>query len=431
MANTQRGSSGLSIIIPALNEEAGITDIVQRVLAQHAALQQAGVPALEVIVVDDGSQDQTAAVVQGLVDAQTTGGGTVRLVRHPHNRGYGAALKTGLAQAEGDLIAFLDADGTYPPEYFPELCQQAMAGADVVIGSRMSGLASEMPFTRRVGNRVFAQLVTWLSDQRVRDCASGMRVIRREQLERLYPLPNGLNFTPIMSLRAIHEGLALVEVPIPYRERVGSSKLSVVRDGLRYAHSIVWTALSYNPVRVLGMLGVSGIGLAGLLGLGLVLARLMGVTTLGPWGVVGIFVALVAAVGGVSLFSLGATFNYLVAIFRKQPVRMGLFGKPIFDPPLDRHFGWLGLTIGGIGLILATITLVLGVNGWAMERLWLYLVGSGLLMLVGLQLSISWLLMRTLEELSERELHAQADMRGGGAAPARASIRVNGKRSKS
>ncbi len=216
-----------------------------------------------------------------------------------------------------------------------------------------------------------------------------------------------------MSLRAIHEGLSLVEVPIPYRERVGRSKLSVVRDGLRYAHSIVWTALSYNPVRVLGMLGASGIGLAAVLGLGLIVARLGGVTTLGPWGVVAIFAALVAGVGGVSLFSLGATFNYLVALFRKQPVRMGLFGKPIFNPPLDRHFGWMGLTVGGIGLILSVVTFVLGVNGWAMERLWLYFVGSALLMLVGLQLSISWLLMRTLEELSERELRAQADMRGG------------------
>jgi hypothetical protein len=324
----------------------------------------------------------------------------------------------------------LDADGTYPPEYFPQLCAQALAGADVVIGSRMAGLASEMPFTRRVGNLVFARLVTWLSDQHVSDCASGMRVIRRERLEQLYPLPNGLNFTPIMSLRAIHEGLSLVEVPIPYRERVGNSKLSVVRDGLRYAHSIIWTALSYNPVRVLGMLGLSGMGAALLLGLGLIVARLSGVTTLGPWGVVGIFAALVAGVGGVSLFSLGATFNYLVAIFRKQPVRMGLFGKPIFNPALDRHFGWMGLTVGGIGLILATGTFVLGVNGWAMDRLWLYLVGSALLMLVGLQLYISWLLMRTLEELSERELRAQADMRGGSSTPqALVSIRMNGKRS--
>jgi hypothetical protein len=265
-----------------------------------------------------------------------------------------------------------------------------------------------------VGNVLFAGLVSALGDQRVRDSASGMRVIRRERLPLLYPLPNGLNFTPIMSLRAIHEGLTLVEVPIPYRERVGRSKLSVVRDGLRYSYSILWTALGYNPVRVLGTLGLAGMGVAGLVGLALVAARLQGTTSLGPWGVAALFAALVAGVSGVSLFALGATFNYLVALFRRRPVRMGLFGKPIFEPPLDRQFGWMGLTVGGVGVILAASTLVLGIRGWPIERLWLYWMASALFILVGLQLLISWILMRTLEELSERELRAQTDLSGSG-----------------
>jgi hypothetical protein len=341
----------ISVIIPALNEEHGIGDIIDRVLAAGPALQQAGVAWLEVIVVDNGSHDGTAAVVQRYLTppGDRLAGSAVRLLRHGQNRGYGAAIKTGLSEAKSDLIAFLDADSTYPPEYFPQLCQQAQAGADVVIGSRMAGAASEMPLTRRVGNLLFAGLITLLGDQRVRDSAGGMRVIRREIFPLLYPLPNGLNFTPIMSLRAIHEGLRLVEVPIPYRERVGRSKLSVVRDGLRYSSSIIWTALGYNPVRVLGTVGVAGLGSAVLAGPALVVARVQGVTTLGPWGVAGLFVALVAGVAGVSLFALGATFNYLVTLFRRQPVRMGLFGRPIFDPPLDRQFGWMGLTVGGIG----------------------------------------------------------------------------------
>ena len=409
------GLQSISIIIPALNEERGICDIVDRVLAEGAALRKEGLGDLEIIVVDDGSRDQTAAAVERYLtpEARPLDGSAVRLIRHGQNRGYGAALKTGLAAAGGDLIAFLDADGTYPPEYFPQLCRQVLAGADIVIGSRMSGAASEMPLTRRVGNLLFAGLITALGDQRVHDSASGMRVFRRASLPYLYPLPNGLNFTPIMSLRAIQEGLNLVEVPIPYRERVGRSKLSVVRDGLRYSYSIIWTALGYNPVRVLGTLGVAGMGCAALVGLGLVIARLQGITTLGPWGVAGLFVALVAGVAGVSLFALGATFNYLVALFRKRPVRMGLFGRPIFDPPLDRQFGWMGLTIGAIGVILSTGTIVLGGQGWPIERLWLYMAGSALLILVGLQLVISWMLMRTLEELSEREIRTQRDLSGG------------------
>jgi len=393
------------------------------VLAVHTGLAAVGLAGLEVIVVDDGSRDQTAGVVERLQSKGVPAGAAVRLIRHGQNRGYGAALKTGLAQATGDLIGFLDADGTYPPEFFPQLCQHALAGADLVIGSRMAGLDSEMPLVRRLGNVLFANLISWLTARRVGDSASGMRVVRRQALPQLYPLPNGLNFTPIMSLRAIHEGLSLVEVPIPYRERVGRSKLSVVRDGLRYTQSILWTALGYNPVRLLGALGVGGVGIALLVGLGLVVARLRGVTTLSPWAIAAIFTALVTGVGGVSLFGLGATFNYLVALFRKQPAQVGLFGRPIFNPPLDRHFGWLGLTFGGIGAILSTLTLVLGLNGWNIERLWLYLVGSALLMLVGLQLLISWILMRTLEELSERDQHAQRDLSGEPPAPRPASPR--------
>ena len=86
---------------------------------------------MELIVVDDGSHDRTAEVAEAIEG--------VRLIKHPKNRGYGAALKTGFACAQGDLIGFLDADGTYPPEYFPQLCQHAMNGSDLVIGSRMAG----------------------------------------------------------------------------------------------------------------------------------------------------------------------------------------------------------------------------------------------------------------------------------------------------
>ncbi len=394
----------LSVVIPAFNEEAAVTAVVERVLALRLALAGAGVSGPEVIVVDDGSRDRTAEIVQRFPG--------IRLIRHGENRGYGAALKTGLAQASGDLIAFLDADGTYAPEDFVQLCHAALAGADVVIGSRMARPENGMPVTRRVGNVVFAGLVSLLANRRVRDCASGMRVVRRAVLPKLYPLPDGLNFTPVMTLRAIHEGLRLVEVPIPYSERIGRSKLSVVRDGLRYARSLIWTALSYNPVRVLGALGLGGVAVTALVGLGLVLLRLSGVTRLGPWGVVAIFSALVAGVSGVSLFSLGATFNYLLALFRKQPVRVGLFGTPLFRTPLEHHFGWLGVSVASAGVGVAGATLALGLHGWDLGRLWLYLVGSALLILVGLQLVIAWIVMRTLEELSEREMRARGDLSG-------------------
>jgi glycosyltransferase involved in cell wall biosynthesis len=396
----------LSVVIPAFNEENGIIEIANRVLSVANTLKKEGIDHLELLIVDDGSRDRTAEVV-GSIEG-------VQLIRHAENRGYGAALKTGFSHAKGDLIGFLDADGTYPPEHFPALCKHAMNGADLVIGSRMSGADSKMPLTRRIGNIFFATLLSIVGRQRVTDSASGMRVFKREILERIYPLPDGLNLTPVMSTRAIHEGINIVEVAIPYSERVGRSKLSVVRDGRIFLQSMIWTVLTYNPVRILGLLGVGGLTIAAIAAIGLVTARLAGITTLGPWGVAFLFFSLVSAVTGVSLFALGVTFNYLVSLFYKQPIRQGLFGKPIFKTPLDRHFWWMGLGGIGLGILLGLLSLILGVNGWEVSRIWLYLLGSAMMFLVGIQLFIYWILLRVLDELSQREFLTKLDMNNTG-----------------
>ncbi|MGE5263614.1 MAG: glycosyltransferase [Acidobacteriota bacterium] len=392
----------VSLVVPAFNEEDGIGPVVERMLAVRQELQERGWQ-LEILVVDDGSRDRTAEVVAGYPE--------VRLVRHPINRGYGAAIKTGFRHAQGDYLAFIDADGTYPPESLPDLCRAASEQkADLVIGSRMSGAHTQMPLTRRVGNLAYAALLSIIGNTAVRDTTSGMRLLRRSVLAQLYPLSDGLDFTPAMSTRAIHENLKIVEVPIPYAERLGRSKLNVLRDGFRFTNSIVWTALTYNPVRILGLLGIGAIGVALLIALVIVAMRLSGVTTLGPVGVFGIFTALVLGVSGVSAFSLGAMFNYLVSLFDKRPVRRGLFGKPIFDPSLDHHFGWMGLVGIFVGTLLGLVSFILGMNGWEATRLWFYLLTSVSFILIGLQLTISWIVMRILEELTNREVSTQRDI---------------------
>jgi glycosyltransferase involved in cell wall biosynthesis len=407
----------LSVVIPALNEEDGIQDIMARVLSTRSDLKEVNVQDLELIVVDDGSTDRTAELVTA-----TDG---VRLIRHVTNSGYGAALKTGFAAARGEWVGFLDADGTYPPEYYPALCQAAQEqDADIVVGSRMAGTDSEMPPVRRLGNLIFARLVSVISAQRITDSASGMRVFRKSILERIYPLPDGLNLTPVMSIRALHEQLKMIEVPIPYSERVGRSKLNAVGDGLVFAQSIVWTALHYNPVRPLGLVGIVALGLAALIGLGLVVARLQGVTTVGPLGAFALFAALVLGVAGVSILALGISFNYFVALFHKEPVRQGLFGRAVLIKKLERHLGWVGLGALALGLVLALVSLALGMQGWPVSRLWIYYLASASLSLVGLQLMLAWVQMQVLDALKARDNLIADDMRTNGPSEVRVKTEV-------
>ena len=407
----------LSVVIPALNEEDGIQDIMARVLSTRSSLKAVNVQDLELIVVDDGSTDRTAELVTA-----TDG---VRLIRHVTNSGYGAALKTGFAAARGEWVGFLDADGTYPPEYYPALCQAVQEqNADIVVGSRMAGTDSEMPVVRRLGNLIFARLVSVISAQSITDSASGMRVFRRSILERIYPLPDGLNLTPVMSIRALHEQLKMIEVPIPYSERVGRSKLNAVGDGLTFAQSIVWTALHYNPVRPLGLVGIVALGLAVLIGLGLVVARLQGVTSVGPLGAFFLFAALVLGVAGVSILALGISFNYFVALFHKEPVRQGLFGRAVLSKNLERHLGWVGLGGLGLGLVLALVSLALGLQGWPVSRLWIYYLASASLSLVGLQLMLAWVQMQVLDALKARDNLIADDMQGNGQSEAAVQVEV-------
>ncbi|MGQ9613993.1 glycosyltransferase family 2 protein [Chloroflexus sp.] len=390
----------LSVVIPAYNEEDGIAAIVERVLAIRPALKEVGVDDLECIVVDDGSKDRTAAIVQGFGDQ-------VRLIRQ-QNRGYGGALKTGFSQARGELIGFLDADSTYPPEYFPAMCREVLAGADIVIGSRMAGAHSEMPLVRRIGNTIFATMLSLVAGVRISDSASGQRVLRRSILPVIYPLPNTLDFTPAMSTRALHEGLRMVEIPIPYKERSGRSKLHVIRDGLRFTKSIVWTALTYNPVRIFGGLGLLLLLLAGLLilgqSIGIALGMLIG------WSFPQLFGALVLAVAGVTLYTTGTSFSYLVALFHKRAIRQGLFGRRGNGRRIERHYWWLGLLamIGGVMTYVAAVAFEL--TNPALPHSWFAPVVSAMLVLMGVQLVSAWGLARVLAELSRRESDQEADL---------------------
>jgi glycosyltransferase involved in cell wall biosynthesis len=240
----------LLIAIPALNEEDSIRAIIEKSLdARDHIIRNSPVSKVDIAVVSDGSTDRTVELASQFVPG-------INLIVFEKNRGYGAAIKEAWRQSDAELLGFIDADGTCDPKFFAALCQDLYdRKSDVALGSRMHPEAS-MPMIRRLGNKIFASLLMVVSSQKVKDSASGMRVVRKDCLERLFPLPDGLHFTPAMSARCLlSTDIPLSEVDMPYHEREGRSKLSVIKDGLRFLRVILTTAMLYRPSRLLTILG--------------------------------------------------------------------------------------------------------------------------------------------------------------------------------
>jgi glycosyltransferase involved in cell wall biosynthesis len=247
----------LLIAIPALNEEASIQQIIERCLqARQDIVDTSLVTQVEITVVSDGSTDRT-------VELAARFGDRIKLIVFAKNRGYGAAIKEAWAHSNADLLGFLDADGTCEPKFFAQLVNALEAHeADVVLGCRLNE-NSKMPWVRRIGNIIFASMLALLSSSKVRDTASGMRVLRRACLPELLPLPDGLHFTPAMSARAMFsDTLRIVEIDMTYHEREGESKLRPGKDGFRFVKAILDAALLYRPARPLAILGLIWLAVA-------------------------------------------------------------------------------------------------------------------------------------------------------------------------
>ena len=250
----------LGIAIPALNEEDNIESIIERSLEARQYIQEhSSVTNVEVTVVSDGSTDRTVERASKYKDL-------INLIVFSENQGYGAAIKEAWMKSDAELLGFLDADGTCDPKFFAPLCNQLLTNdTDVVLGCRLNS-QSEMPLIRRLGNSIFAFLLSIFASSRVRDTASGMRVVRRSSLAHLFPLPDGLHFTPAMSARAMmSDAIQISELDMPYHERVGESKLHVIRDGMRFLRVIVEAAFLYRPARPLNLAGIAFASLAAIL----------------------------------------------------------------------------------------------------------------------------------------------------------------------
>lgn len=253
---------GVTVIVPAFNEEKGIG----RVLDELRETMGASGLEHEILVVDDGSTDGTAEI------ARRQG---VRLLSHKSNMGYGGALKTGILHARYPLVVITDADGTYPNERIPELVQLVTRGeADMAVGAR-TGENVAISWGRRPAKWVISRLAELAAGQRIPDLNSGLRVFRRETALRfLSLLPSGFSFTTTITLAMLTNGYTVEYLRIDYHERKGRSKIRPIRDTLNFTLLILRIALYFAPLKI--FLPISGLLLLLSLGVGLYTALVVG-----------------------------------------------------------------------------------------------------------------------------------------------------------
>ena len=235
----------ISIVIPAYNEQDGLG----RVLEDLCRLMEENEFLKEIIVVDDASDDSTADVA----DRQER----VVVLRHRGNRGYGAALKTGIRHAQHDLICITDADGTYPHKRIPDLVDRMQReGWDMVIGAR-TGEKVAIPLLRRPAKWVLGRLASFVAGEPILDLNSGLRIFRKESAVRWFNmLPDGFSFTTTITLAMLTNGYLVGYVPINYHARIGRSKIRPIRDTLGFFQLVLKMALYFAPLKVFLSLSV-------------------------------------------------------------------------------------------------------------------------------------------------------------------------------
>jgi glycosyltransferase involved in cell wall biosynthesis len=236
----------LSVILPAKNEAEGLRQTLPRLRAVQ--------PDAELIVVDDGSSDDTAAV------AIAHG---ARVLSSPYSMGNGAAIKRGARIATGEVLVFMDADGQHDPAEIKSLLDRLDQGYDMVVGARDgSGQASA---GRSLANRFYNRLASWMTGHRVADLTSGFRAVRSERFrEFLHLLPNGFSYPTTSTMAFFRSAYAVDYVPIQVARRVGNnSHIRPLRDGIRFLLIIFKIATLYSPLKLFAPLGV-GFGLLGL-----------------------------------------------------------------------------------------------------------------------------------------------------------------------
>lgn len=222
----------VSVVLPAKNEAGAVGQTVQRI-------KQLDIIS-EIIVVNDGSSDNTVKV------AEQSG---ARVVSHPYSKGNGAAIKTGARTATGEVIIFMDADGQHNPEDIPQLISKIEQGYDLVVGARQKG--SQASIGRGVANKLYNNLATYMTEHDVQDLTSGFRAVRADKFrEFLYLLPNGFSYPTTSTMAFFRAGYSVTYVPIHAAKRIGKSHIKPIKDGVRFFLIIFKIATLYSPLKM-------------------------------------------------------------------------------------------------------------------------------------------------------------------------------------
>lgn len=236
----------VSVVIPAKNEANSLTPVLKTLMGLECVS--------EVIVVDDGSEDETGDICreQGAV-----------VLRHPYSKGNGAAIKNGARAASGDVIVFMDADGQHDPQDIPRLLEKIKQGYDLVVGSR--GTESQASKGRAAANGFYNRLASYMTGHKVADLTSGFRAVKREKfLEFIYLLPNGFSYPTTSTMAFFRAGYSVCYVPITAHDREGKSHIKPIQDGVRFLLIIFKIGTLYSPLKLFFPLAFSvfSLGLA-------------------------------------------------------------------------------------------------------------------------------------------------------------------------
>jgi glycosyltransferase involved in cell wall biosynthesis len=221
----------LSVILPAKNEAGNLPPLLNQLATQF--------PAAEILVVDDGSADATVQVCREH---------GVQIVRHPYSLGNGAAIKTGVRHAVGEVLVFMDADGQHDPADIPRLLAKLDEGYEMVVGARQADTHASLG--RRLANYGYNRLASWMTGYDIRDLTSGFRAVRARHFRKfLYLLPNGFSYPTTSTMAFFRAGFPVAYVPIRAGRRGGKSHISLLRDGSRFVLIILKIGALFSPMR--------------------------------------------------------------------------------------------------------------------------------------------------------------------------------------